>query len=66
VRIEPTMVEISGPRLNVTQIGFVRTDTLTLFANDSLPHQIVLDTAGLGVTVKPADVRVRLRFRRPR
>ena len=66
VRIEPERVEITGPRLAVSAIAFVRTDTTTIFANDSLPHQVMLDTAGLGVSVKPGQVRVRLQHRRPR
>jgi hypothetical protein len=66
VRIEPERVEITGPRLFVSQIAFVRTDTTTIFASDSIPHQIMLDTAGLGVVVKPAQVRIRLQHRRPR
>ena len=66
VRIEPDRVEITGPRLSVSQIAFVRTDTSLILANDSLPHQVMLDTARLGVTVKPAQVRVRLSGRRPR
>ena len=66
VRIDPERVEISGPRLSVIRIGFVRTDTTTILASDSLPHQIALDTAGLGVTLKPSQVRVRLVPRRPR
>jgi hypothetical protein len=58
--IDPRQVEISGPRLNVIRIDFVRTDTTTILATDSLPHQIPLDTTGLGVTVKPDQVRIRL------
>jgi hypothetical protein len=66
VRIEPERVEIIGPRATVTKIAFIRTDTTTIFANDSLPHQVALDTAGLGIMVNPAQVRVRLQHRRPR
>jgi hypothetical protein len=65
VDLEPSRVEITGPRLNVTEIAFVRTDTTVIMANDSLPHLVALDTARLGVTVKPAQVRVRLQRRRP-
>ena len=64
VRIEPERVEISGPRQFVSQIAFLRTDTTVILANDSLPHQVALDTTGLGITVKPATVRVRLQHRR--
>lgn len=65
VELDPERVEISGPRLAVIRIGFVRTDTTTILASDSLPHQIPLDTAGLGVTIKPDQVRIRLTTRRP-
>ena len=65
VRLDPQRVEITGPRLAVSQIAFVRTDTTAILATDSLPHQVALDTAGLGVRVSPAQVRVRLQRRRP-
>lgn len=64
IRIVPERVEITGPRAAVSKIAFIRTDTTTIFANDSLPHQVALDTAGLGVAVNPAQVRVRLQHRR--
>jgi hypothetical protein len=66
VRIDPERVEITGPRLSVSQIAFVRTDTTAIFATDSLFHQVALDTAGLGVIVKPAQVQIRLVHRRRR
>jgi hypothetical protein len=65
VRIEPERVEITGPRVAVSSIEFVRTDTTTILASDSLPHLVALDTARLGVLVKPMEVRVRLRHRPP-
>jgi hypothetical protein len=65
VDIEPARVEISGPRTTVSRIDFIRTDTAFVLATDSLPHQVTLDTTGLGVNVNPSQVRVRLRHRRP-
>ena len=65
VRIEPDRVEIRGPRAAVQQLAFIRTDTTVIAATDSLPHQVALDTAGLGIIAKPAQVRVRLVHRRP-
>ena len=65
VEVEPSRVEITGPRLSVTEIDFVRTDTTSIAASDSLPHLVALDTARLGVTVRPSQVRVRLHRRRP-
>lgn len=64
VRIDPDRVEIIGPRAAVTRIDFIRTDTTAILATDSLPHQVALDTAGLGVVVNPAQVRIRLQYRR--
>ena len=63
--IEPLRVEISGPRLAVLRVAFVRTDTTLILQTDSIPHQVALDTAGLGVTVKPDQARVRLVPRPP-
>ena len=64
IRIDPERVEITGPRQTVSQIAFVRTDTSMILATDSLSHQVGLDTTGLGITVKPSTVRVRLQHRR--
>jgi hypothetical protein len=60
LEIDPARVEISGPRLAVIRVAFVRTDSTTILATDSIPHQVAIDTAGLGVTVKPPQVRVRV------
>jgi YbbR domain-containing protein len=65
VAIEPTTVEISGPRRAVAQVAFVRTDTARLVAGDSLPHQVAIDTSGLGITVRPEQVRVRVVLPKP-
>jgi hypothetical protein len=66
IEIEPSRVEISGPRLSVLAVGFVRTDTTTILVTDSIPHQVAIDTLGLGVTVKPDQVRIRVVPRPPR
>ena len=60
VVIEPTTVEISGPRLRVLRVAFVRTDTTGIPATDFIAHQVPIDTTGLGITVKPEQVRVRI------
>lgn len=65
VEIDPARVEISGPRLAVLRVGFVRTDTTAILAGDSISHQVALDTSGLGVSVKPDQVRIRLIPSRP-
>jgi hypothetical protein len=63
MRTEPPMVTVLGPRRAVAQLRFVSTlaDSVTL---DTLPHLVDLDTAGLGVTVRPPQVKVI--FARPR
>lgn len=67
VEIDPSRVEISGPRLAVIRVAFVRTDSTTILATDSIPHQVAIDTTGLGVSVKPPQVRVRVLLpRRPK
>jgi hypothetical protein len=65
IEIEPSKVEISGPRLSVLGVAFVRTDTTTILVTDSIPHQVAIDTLGLGVTVKPDQVRIRVVPRPP-
>jgi YbbR domain-containing protein len=60
VIVEPSTVEISGPRLVVNRVDFVRTDTTRILATDSMPHQVGIDTTGLGIRAKPEQVHVRL------
>jgi hypothetical protein len=56
VRFEPESVLVRGPRGVVARLRFVPTvsDSITL---DTLPHLVDLDTAGLGVDVRPAQVK---------
>jgi hypothetical protein len=63
VRLEPESVTVLGPRLIVNRIPFVTTvrDSLTF---DSLPHLVDVDTSGLGVEIRPPQVKAFL-FRRP-
>jgi hypothetical protein len=62
VRIDPTMVEIGGPRNLVTKIRFVRTIKTSIPFPDSLPHLVDIDTSALapGIRVKPSQVKVLL------
>jgi len=62
MRIEPTIVEVGGPRHLVAHIAFVRTIKTTILFPDSLPHLVDLDTTGLGpgVRLRPSQVRVTL------
>lgn len=57
---DPEVVEISGPRLAVLRTRFVRTERLRMSAADSLPHLVLIDTAGLGLRVRPTQVTIRL------
>jgi hypothetical protein len=62
VWFEPESVTVLGPRRSVAQIGYVRTVTDSVVV-DTLSHLIDLDTAGLGATVRPTQVKAR--FFRP-
>lgn len=66
-RIDPGVVEVTGPRHVVARINFVRTIRTTISYPDSLPHLVDIDTTtlGPGVRVKPAQVRVTLTPERP-
>lgn len=56
LRFEPEVVTVRGPRAAVARLRFVPTlpDSIAL---DTLPHLVDLDTAGLGVVVRPAQVK---------
>jgi hypothetical protein len=56
VRFDPESVVVRGPRRTVAQLRFVSTvgDSIAL---DTLPHLVDLDTAGLGVQVRPPQVK---------
>jgi hypothetical protein len=60
MRIDPKVVEVSGPRLLVAKIPYVKTIRTTIPFPDSLPHLVDLDTTGLGtgVRIKPNQVKV--------
>jgi hypothetical protein len=58
---EPATVRITGPRRIVRQLRGIYPTALSITAGDTLPHVADLDTAGLGVTVAPAQVKVRAR-----
>jgi hypothetical protein len=49
----------------VRRLRGVRPNALTIAAGDTLEHVADLDTAGLGVRVFPAQVKVRVREVRP-
>jgi YbbR domain-containing protein len=61
-KLDPTVVEVTGPRHIVARISAVKTIRTTIPYPDSLPHLVDIDTAALGpgVRVRPAQVRVLL------
>lgn len=60
VRLEPDSVTILGPRRTVAGMRFIQTvsDSIPI---DTLAHLVDLDTAGLGVAVRPPQVKARFR-----
>jgi YbbR domain-containing protein len=64
VQLDPDTVTILGPRRTVAQIAFVRTVVDSILA-DTLPHLVDIDTAGLGATVRPTQVKARFLRLRP-
>jgi YbbR domain-containing protein len=61
VEFEPATVEVTGPRRVVRQLRAIRPHSLSIAAEDTLQHVADLDTAGTGVRVQPAQVKVRVR-----
>jgi hypothetical protein len=56
VHLLPPTVTISGPRREVVQLRFLATVADSI-AVDTIPHLVDIDTAGLGVVVRPAQVK---------
>jgi hypothetical protein len=59
IQVDPTRVQLIGERRAVRSIDTVRTTSTDLVVRDTLPITVPLDTAGLGVRVSPANVRIR-------
>jgi hypothetical protein len=57
VRLDPESVSVTGPRVDVARIQSIPTVADTIAVPDTLPHLIDLDTTGLGVTVRPPQVK---------
>jgi hypothetical protein len=60
IEISPDSVTIAGPRALVETIDTVYTRRLVVQVSDSAPRLVALDTARLGVVVRPARVSVRV------
>jgi hypothetical protein len=61
VRIDPESVSIAGPRRVVVNMRFVKTTADTISPSDTLPHLVDIDTTGIGVQVRPPQVKAMLR-----
>lgn len=60
--LEPSVVEVTGPRHLLQHVTSVRTVKTTIPFPDSLPHLVDIDTTGLGaVRVRPGQVKVEIR-----
>ena len=60
VHVDPDSVQVSGPRHVVLRVPYVRTVLTTITLPDSLPHLVDIDTAALGVRVRPVQVKVQV------
>lgn len=60
---DPESVQVTGRRRAVSTLQSVTTIDTTLLVADTLPHYVALDTAGLGVRVRPRYVRVHFHAR---
>jgi hypothetical protein len=60
VRLDPESVTVRGPRRTIARLRSIPTvrDSITV---DTLPHLIDLDTTGLGVSVRPPQVKALVR-----
>jgi hypothetical protein len=60
-RIDPESVMVRGSRSAVRGLSAVPTERVVLVVRDTIGSRMIrLDTTGLGVTVTPAEVRVRV------
>jgi hypothetical protein len=60
IDIEPDSVTIAGPRALVESLDSVYTRRVIVQVTDTLPRLVALDTARLGVVVRPSRVAVRV------
>lgn len=60
IEITPDSVLVAGPRSVVEQMDSVYTRRMVLRVTNTLPRVVALDTARLGVTVRPSRVSVRV------
>jgi hypothetical protein len=60
LHFDPEYVRVTGPRGAVRRLRSVRPVQLSLDVGDTLVHLVDIDTAGLGVLVHPAQVKVRI------
>ena len=60
VSLDPESVTVAGPRRTVMALTSVRTTADTISPTDTLPHLVDIDTTGLGVQVRPPQVKATL------
>jgi hypothetical protein len=53
-------VTVAGPRAIVEELDSVYTRRTVVTVTDSMPQIVALDTARLGVYVRPARIRIRV------
>jgi len=58
---DPTAVRVTGPRRLVRRLSEIYPHALAIAMYDTMPHVADLDTAGTGVQVQPAQVKVQWR-----
>jgi len=61
VVFDPEAVRVTGPRRMVRELRSIRPNALSIAVHDTMPHVADLDTAGTGVQVQPAQVKVQWR-----
>ena len=57
VKLEPDSVTVRGPRVTVSRLQFIATVAESISVSDTFPHLVDLDTARLGVVVRPRQVK---------
>ena len=60
IELEPESVTVAGPRAIVEELDSVYTRRMVVNVTDTMPRIVALDTARLGVYVRPARIRIRV------
>jgi hypothetical protein len=57
MKLDPDSVTVRGPRAIVSRLQFIPTVAESIAVSDTFPHLVDLDTAHLGVLVRPPQVK---------